>query len=302
MPFGLTYCAATTEKDSKDISKLEPISAEQTAGFSGKTLVQGVVEPVDEVQPPIGEATDILAFVYLQEVYETREETHTETRTEIENGQEVEYTEEVTEEVTDWWEIERDEQWVKAMQLGPLQLDPRACRVDLPWEQAFQDEYKDASGKPYRESVEVIKGNRNVLLAVELSNGSVAAEPDFCIVTNKSKEELVSQLHAQEETQRWILLVVSVVLMAISFNLMLGPAMILINIIPIKAISGGVRAFIVFISLVLSTAIIAVTYLFVRFWWVILLLLIGLAIWVIISANQNRRAAPQLDPEPPETP
>lgn len=300
IPFVLTYCAGTQEKDSKDIAKLEPRAADSIAGFTGNALVQvPALTVLDKLEPPIGKSSDdLLAYDYKLERWETWTETHQETKTKVENGKEVEYTYDVDEDVSDWKVKEEDKKWSR-LAVGGIQIDPAKCEVQLPWEQSYNDEYTDVvSGDKYRETVQVVHSKPNMLLAAEFANGQVAEDPDFYILTTRSKDDLVSHLNTREETNRKMLLVLAVVLMFISFNLMLGPAMLLINLIPIRQLSGAVRFVVGIISLILSIIIVSVTYFFVRYWWVIILLLLGLAVWLIVETNRHRKAEPDLEPAP----
>ena len=58
VPFGLTYCAAKTEKDSKDISQLTVKPAAEASAVDGKALLEGRVTAVEDLQPVIGEDLD----------------------------------------------------------------------------------------------------------------------------------------------------------------------------------------------------------------------------------------------------
>lgn len=300
VPFGLTYCAATTEKDSQDIASLSIIMAEDAATVSGAALVKGVVESATTVQPAIAVegGKEILFYDFLVRREETRIEQQQRTETVIENGQEVELT--ITEdvEVTEWVTVEQHTQWGD-LRLGSIRIDPKKCKVELPRRVTFSDSYTDnETGEPWEEKQLVIYAGNPAILVAEFDNGQVVPDPDYYILTTKSKKELVAQLNLAEEQSRWFKVILAIVLMTISFNLMLGPAMLLINIFPIKQI-GTVLRFVLFIcSAILSTAIVGATYVFVRFWWVIVLLILGLAVWIVVEAGKNREVDPDMEIDP----
>jgi len=302
IPFGLTYCAGTQEKDSRDIARLEPRTAQSIAGFTGPALVEApAVTALEQLEPPIGESgAMLLAYDYKLERWETWTETRTETETRIENGQEVEYTYEVEEEVSDWKVKDQDKRWSQ-LAVGDIRIDPDKCEIQLAWERTFSDEYTEAlTGDRYRETVEVLRGRPDMLLAAEFEDGQVAEDPDFYILTTRDKDQLVEHLNKREESNRKMLLVLAVILMWISLNLIIGPAMLLINLIPVKALTGAIRFVVGIVALILSIIIVAVTYFFVRYWWVVVLLLLALAVWLVIEANRNRQAEPDLEPSPEE--
>jgi hypothetical protein len=296
--FALPYCAARTEKDSKDVSKLTVITTEQAATYSGKALVQGVLQSDGTIHAPKGDASGILAYNYIVEDLVTKPEKHNETHKEVQNGKEVEVTEEVTEMVEEWQTTHQDEQW-QTLRLGNLTIDRTLAQIDLPWNDAYN---VTSPNQKHRETVKVVKGGMNVLLACELKDGVLVDIPDFYILTSKAKDELVSKMNAGEETNRWLLIGASILLWTISLTLLVGPLMLLVNIVPIKALGALARGAVTFVSFLIACLITWITYVAVRYWWAIVVLLAILAVWSLVAVNRHRQANPQLDVEPPDTP
>lgn len=296
--FALPYCAARTEKDSKDVSKLQVITTEQAAAYSGKALVQGVLQSDGTLHAPKGNVSGILAYNYLVEDLVTKPEKHTETHKEVRDGKEVEVTEEVTEMVEEWQTTHQDEQW-QVLRLGNITIDQSRAQIDLPW----NEEYNVLSpSQKHRESVKVVKGGLTVLLACELKDGALVDIPDFYILTSKAKDQLVSTMNASEETNRWLLIIASIVLWTISMNLLVGPLMLFVNIVPVKALGALARGAVTAVSFILACLITWITYVAVRYWWAIAILLAVLAVWLVVAVNRHRQANPQLEPEPSEQP
>lgn len=302
--FSLPYCAAKTEKVSQDVAQWEVISAIAAAGYTGPALIEGTVEAASEIIPPIIDVDKpILAYHYIAERFETRYETHEETHTETRGGQDVEVVEEVTEEVQEWVTVDEDRSWAE-VKLGGIRIDPAKCQMELPWVSKFHDTYASPSGEDMREEVSVVYAGAKVLLAAELESGQVKPQSKPYRLTTGSKDELVGQMHSEEESQRWFFLIASVILWVIAFNLMVGPAMIIFNIFPIKAIGTAIRVVIGVIALIMAIITTAVTYVVIAYWWVIALLMVVLAVAVVVTANRSRKAEPDLDvdeiDEPPE--
>jgi len=305
--FSLPFCAARTEKDSKQV-KMDVTPAAAVAEVEGIATVQGNLSASPALAPPVGEPDQpILAYDYLVERYEYWEETHEETRTEIEGGKEVEYTEEVTTEHEGYREYQHEKKWGN-VKLGGISIDPNKCKIDLPWVEILKEEYlNEATMDQMRQTVKVIYAAADVYLYGEFAGGQIVDKPDFYRLSTRPPEAEAEQMHKEEESGRWFKIIAAIILWTISFNLMLGPAMVLINIFPVKAIGAGMRFVLTLVSLVLACIITLVTYTFFRYWWVFVLLMVGLAVWVIISANQKRQAEPDdveldLDPEPEDTP
>ena len=298
--FALPYFAAKTEKDSKDVSQLDVITVEQAASFTGKALVQGEIKPKQKLTVPLVTGDPVvLAYEYKLEHWETWTETHEETHTETRNGQDVEVTEEVTEEVSDWVVQKEDTQWAEVL-LGSIAIDHNKCKIGIPWTSAYGSEYTKGADK-YKETVNIIKGGMQVLLAAELENGQVVAQPDFYRVFVGNKEELVAKMNTEEETSRWLLIVGSIVLWTIAFNLMIGPAFLLFNILPIKEIGCAVRAVFTFVALIIACLMTWITYVAVKYWWLIAIVLVALAVMVVVGATRNRKQA-KLDLDAPDPP
>jgi hypothetical protein len=296
--FALPYCAARTEKDSKDVSKLDVITTEQAATYSGKALVQGVLQSDGTIRAPKGDASGILAYKYTVEDLVTKPMKRNETHKEVRNGQEVEVTEEVTEMVEEWETTHADEQW-QPLRLGGITIDRNVAMIDLPWNPAYD---VLSQNQKHRESVDVVKGVLDVLLACELKDGAMVPIPDFYILTSKPKDQLVSQMNATEETNRWLLIIASIVLWTISLNLLVGPLMLFINVVPIKALGALARGAVTFVSFIIACMVTWVTYVAVRYWWAIVILLALLAVWLLVAVNRHRQARPQLEPEPTDQP
>jgi hypothetical protein len=296
--FGLTFLlpfnAARTEKDSKDVAKLQQMSVAEAADLTGKALLSGKAEAVSRLQVPRGSASDIFAFNYTVEEYITHDVTREETHTEIRDGKEIQVTEEITEEVTEWIENEdRSRSEWSDIRFGHLNLQhgQGGLKIDLPWREIYR---QGDERTRLRETVEVVDGNKDCLLAIELKSGQVPAQPDFFRLTDKNKDQLVAAMNSEEESSRWMLIIFSVVLWTISFNLMLGPAMLLFNIFPVQQVGGCARGIVTALSLVAAIITTWITYVFTRYWWVVVLLLVGGAVWMMLRARRGAEVDPDM--------
>lgn len=293
--FSLPYCAARTEKDSKQLA-MDVTPVAQAASLEGIATVQGPVTAVQQLQVPYAETDEpVLAYDFLRERYETWEETHNETHTETVNGKDEEVTEEVTEEKSGWKELNHEVEW-SPIKMGSIDIDHTKCQIELPWKQTYSQEFED-SGDQIRDKVQVVDVPPSAYLYAEFSGGQIAPDPDFARLSTRAPEAQKELMNKEEETGRWLKIVAAIILWTISLNLLLGPAMLLINIIPIRQIGTAVRGVLTFVSFLIACLITFVTYTFIRYWWVFMLLLLILAIVVIYSANQRRKAEPELDLE-----
>jgi hypothetical protein len=283
--FALPTCAARTEKVSNQLKRLTVEGADSVAGKSGIVLLSGTLNAAGQLVPPHATTQGVIAYHYRTADYETRLETRKETRTEVRGGKDVQITEDVTEEVTDWVEKTNEKRFSSGWNIDGFEIDPNRAVLDLPWELVFSED----DGK-HRESVEVIASGINVLLAVDLDSGRVSEKPKIYRLTTKTQEQLVTQLHGSEEASRWGLLILSVVLWTLSLNLIIGPALILINIFPIQVIGAAVRTVITIVSFTTACILAASVYALVKYWWLIALLMAALAVVVFISSQKKGSA------------
>ncbi|MCC7478519.1 hypothetical protein IT575_08680 [bacterium] len=293
--FALPYCAATQEKDSKDIAKLEVRDVAAGVPSDGKALISGPLTATNTPVPPLDSrtgaqkaGTTIIYYQYTMDLWQTHTETHTETRTVTENGQDIEITEEVTEDVSEWVNQRDERRWAQ-LSVGTVIVNPERCDIDLPEIEIYRQELPNQR----REVVTAILLPDQVLLAAELQSGQVAPEPDFYRLTTKSKDELVASLNSAEESSRWIKIVLSVILWTVALNLIVGPAMVIFNIFPIKAVGCGLRALVGLVSFLTALALTFTMYVAIRYWWAVVLALILLT-WLLVTVVKKGKAEPDL--------
>lgn len=295
--FALPYCAATQEKDSKDLAKLEVKDVATGVPSDGKVILTGPLTAVAIPTPPLDDrtasekyGTQIIYYRYVLELWQTHTETHSETRTITENGQDKEITEEVTEEVTEWVPQQDQERWAQ-LTLGTVLINPEVCKMDLPSQQIY---FKEVPNSRRETVTAILLPGSDVLLATELAAGQVAPKPDFATLTTKGKDELVAEMNSAEEASRWLKIVLSVVLWTISLNLIVGPAMVLFNIFPIKAVGCGLRAIVGVVSFLIALALTFTLYVAIRYWWALALCVI-LLVWLLVTVVKKGQPAPDLD-------
>lgn len=288
--FALPFCAATTEKDSKEVARLEQIAASETSGYTGKVIVSGTISAGSEVTPDeVKVEGDILGYHFIRERYETWTETVEETHTEIRDGQEIEVVEEVTKEFQDWKVLDDKEKWAE-VKLGSIIIDPKYLST-LPRQKVHDKEYENRrTGEKLRESMTVVRPGHEVILATELENGQIADDPDFCRLSLGTKDELVSEMHQDEETSRWTLIVLSVILWTISYSLILGPAILIFNLIPIKAVGAAANSLTGFIALVLAVISTAITYILVAYWWLVIAFTTLVVLAIVFAVSMSKKS------------
>ena len=118
---------------------------------------------------------------------------------------------------------------------------------------------------------------------------------DLDLTTDKGKDELVGAMNSEEESSRWMKIIFSVILWTIAFNLMLGPAMLMFNLFPVKQVGGCARGIVTVFAFIAACFTTWITYVLTRFWWVVVLLIVALAVFMIVRAMTPGKAEPDMD-------
>jgi hypothetical protein len=144
----------------------------------------------------------------------------------------------------------------------------------------------------YRIIFEYVPKDANLIVVGEISQNTINSG-DVFIVSNKTDAELISDLKTSENIMYWALKILSWFLLTMGFASLFGPIIALLNFIPIagKAAScaGGV------VGGVLSLIIVVLGTLFIRYWWVFVVLVVvgmvvGIGLLIVqLSKRKNKK-------------
>jgi hypothetical protein len=126
------------------------------------------------------------------------------------------------------------------------------------------------------------------ILVVGSVNSGVIDGGDTFIVTDKSNDELIASLQKNENTARWVLRGVSWLTLTIGFALMIAPILELIEIIPV--FGGMVKVVAILFGAILSAIIVFVGVIMIKFWYLVLVLMLGLfvgGIYLIVKKKKS---------------
>jgi hypothetical protein len=280
---GVSTCEAKAV--SKDAAKYEAVSAEDAAGKSGMFIVTGAAELVDKIKPPQVD-TNVLYYSWERQEYckEIVTETHTETVTE--NGQEVEKTVEEQKEVWDWKTREERAKFA-VFKLGAIKVKPDGAVIDLTKQTIEKDMGKNSVGNDIREVVEYVELPSRLTIIGNVSGGEITGGITYRI-TEKNKDEIIAQMKAEEKAQNIGYFVLAVILFTLSFNLVLGPILLLTKIVPF--VGGMIRGVVFFVSLIISVVIVLMIKIVLMFWWLLLLImLLGVAVAIAIALSHKEK-------------
>lgn len=281
-----TYCSAKVKEQSKQIARMELQTPDEVRNGSGMVMIHGTPEEIDPISPPlecedIERDTELFWYHFLLKEYRQHEETRSSTMPGGEEAEDVYMVED--------WEDVREETRIAGFRLGDIQIRPADARTEFDDFRQCEDKERERLGAQWL-TLEYILPEEvgEVYVIGNLSNNRISSGTPF-IVSDKEPERLASTLAAEEKTTRFLLTAVGVILFFISFNLIIGPLLYLLQMVPV--IGSGLRAFIGFLSLILSVVLVLLLQVLIRYWWVIVIIFVGVVL--LIATLGRKKKQPQ---------
>lgn len=133
--------------------------------------------------------------------------------------------------------------------------------------------------------------NQEFIVVGELNANQIKSGDPF-IITNKTDTELVSNLQSSENTQRTMLIAAAWISCFIGFSMIFAPILELVSWIPLFGNAAKFAAGV--ISMILATILVLMGYLFIKFWFVFVILLVVsvvLAIFLVFKVVTSKKKA-----------
>lgn len=237
--------------------------------------------------------TPVLYYNYTKQEFKKVKESRRETRTVLQNGQDVQQTVERDVYVDKWVDLISDKKWA-AFRLSNLNVTPTNADLHVTLTKVFEEE-KPIPGVPAddfaptktREVVEVLPATTELLIVGEAKTGSIVGGSPF-IISDKTNDALIAEMKVQENRLYWFLKIGAWLLMTVGFTLLFGPISTFLNILP--GLGKMLNAVLFAVFGVLSLVIVALGTLAIRYWWLVLIILVTL----IVLAVAKFKNKPQL--------
>jgi hypothetical protein len=313
---GLIIAAVKLVPDnSSKVAELKLSTAEEAKNKTGMVKVQSeptIVTPVvlsfktknelsQEVPQTFGKSAIYLKAEY--QIFEQIKKVEEVTSTATENGQEVEKTSEKT-TITEDWVKKSDVENFATFTLGGITVDTNGAKkkFDLTEEiipnvilpvTATAQVYENPSAEigKTRLVINYVPVTDNILVVGEISDNDKINGGETFIISNYTDTELVSKLRSEENTMTVGLRVVAWFFLTIGFTSIIGPILVLTNLIPGVNKIISCLAFIIFG--VISAGIVLFVTLVVQYWWLVILCLVlllfglvGLAIYMLTKKKK----------------
>ena len=205
----------------------------------------------------------------------------------------------------EWDDISRDEESASYITLGDIKVDLR--NADIRGEMELTVMHKGrgdtdwikgspSSSPPIgtrRLTVKGVPAIGEFTVVGKLSGGKISDGEAF-FVTPETMSELVKNLKGEQNFKYWLLKVVSFFLFWIGLNLLIGPALAILDVaddfLPfLKFATSGISAGLMFVTAVIAFAVVLITTLLIKLFWVIVaLVFLGGALCVYIFITKSK--------------
>ncbi|MBD3330520.1 hypothetical protein GF354_03235 [Candidatus Peregrinibacteria bacterium] len=291
--FVMIWFFANQKEHSKVIDALPLQTPEEVQGVNGMVKIHGVPDYSNVLVAPNTE-TDVLFYTLTKEDYAVREVEKT--RTITEDGQEIRET--YIEYEPSWKTTETRTEW-SDFKMGPIGIVPNSAHLQVNTEKLYEytedleyNEYlatEDLVEIPQkrRTTVTGVDADQEIIVVGTNSNDKISSgEEGTFFISNKSDSEFVQDQVSKERTTFWIMVAVSWFLMTMGFTMLLGPITKILNILP--GVGSLVNSLLFIIFGIVSAVIIFVAYLGMKFWWLMLLLvLIGSGVYILTRVKRK---------------
>ncbi len=285
--FILIGVTANQKEHSKVIEALPLQTPEEVEGFDGMVKIQGEPDYSNTVVAPNTDE-EVLYYSMRTEEFAVREVEKT--RTVTENGQEIRET--YVEYETKWETVDTETKW-SDFALGNIEINnPGKATLRVDTEEFYtntedleyneflsQEELVDVPQKR-RVTVTGVPADSTLIVVGANSGDSIASgEEGTYFISNKNEADFLASQQSSERTKFWILIGVTWFLMTSGFTMLLGPITKILDIIP--GVGGLVNGLLFIVFGIVSAVIIFIAYIGIKFWWLILLILIALIGFIV---------------------
>lgn len=298
LSFGLVWWAEKQPEHSKTVAALA-LQTDVPATQSGMVKIQAVPAVTQVLIEPKTNAP-VLFYHYLKQEFKKVKETRRETKTVVQNGQDVQQTIERDVYVEKWVDLLSDKKWA-AFRLSNLNVTATNADVYATYTRAFEQELpvtnaplppEGSTPDMYpatktREIVDIIPATTPILLVGDAQMGSVTGGVPF-IISDKTNDALIAQMQTDESRLYWGFKIAAWLIMTIGFTLLFAPISTFLNILP--GLGKAVNAVIFVVFGVVSLVLVALGTLAIRYWWAVVVALVGLIALLIIKLRTKTLA------------
>lgn len=279
------------DKNSKILETMPVLTAQEAVQKNGESvIVKGTPTITKEIE---GVALDEPTLYYHHTIENLETKLVTEEETEIieEDGQDVEVTKEVT-KLVDEWVVEKDEAKWAGFKIGDINISPENASLSHATLKTIKEEGSEETKR--REIVRILP--LEDLTVIGLMQSSSIKSGDPFIIANATKDQILEQMISSERTMYWIIKIACLIGLIIGFQLILGPLLTLVGVIPIL---GSITKFgALAVSIVVALVITVLLSLISKFWYIVIILVVALVAYIIYGSMQKKKGSTSKSSEP----
>ncbi len=268
------------EKSADLVANMPLLSVEQAATSSGLVKVEGNVTSAP-IKTPLGDKS-VLYYEHSREELEMVMTTETETQVVTENGQDIEKTIERQVEKPTWVSKINNSAWAEIVLGGKITIRPDAAKKMLNLTNVYNSETDKV-----REKIDALLPDGKLIAVGEISGGKIEGGKPF-IISNQSDSALVASLQSSEKTTWWLLKLATLLLFGFGLYMLLGPILLVLDIIPILGKIG--QTGILIVCLLIGLVFTVLSSLLISFWYIILILLVAAVGYLLYMKSQKTAA------------
>ncbi len=291
--FIMVWFFANQVEHSKTIAGLPLQTPSEVTGTTGMVKIHAFPSFDNLMVAPYSDK-EVLYYTLQKEDYAIREKRST--KTIVRDGQEIK--QEIIDYVPEWRTVSTETKW-SDFNLGGIKINPGQAKLQMSTSQFFTetvDLHYDTTkaedqlvGVPQKQRTTVtgVPKEDEIIAVGMLSNNLIATgdEDGTFFLSNKSEQVFIADQQSKEKTTFWVMVFISWFLMTTGFTMILGPITKILNIIP--GVGGLVSGLLFIIFGILSAIIIGLSYVGMKYWWAILLLIV-VAIGVFVMKKVKK--------------
>lgn len=291
--FIMVWFFANQVEHSKTIAGLTLQTPSEVAGTSGMVKIHDFPTFENLLVAPNTDK-EVLYYTVKTEDYAIREKKST--KTIVRDGQEIK--QEIVDYVPEWRTIDTETKW-SDFSLGEIKINPGKAKLqmstsefftetlDVPYDNTKADDQLVDVPQKTRTTITGVPKEDEIIAVGMLSNNMIATgdEDGTFFLSNKSEQVFIADQAKAESTMFWVMVFISWFLMTTGFTMILGPITKILNIIP--GVGGLVSGLLFIIFGILSAVIIGLSYIGMKYWWAILLLIV-VAIGVFVMKKVKK--------------
>lgn len=279
--FVVVWQSTRLEKSSDVVKNLPLVSVEQAVNSTGMVKVTGKMTsaPINNVKDPRG----LIYYHHTKEALEMVRSTETETRVVTRDGQDIEQTVEKEVEKPEWVSKFDESKWADIVLDNKITIsNPGSAVAELSLQGIYNNQLEKA-----RENVDGVLAGDQLIVVGEIQNNKISGGKPF-IISNKSDSALMESLVSSENMMWWIYKIAVALLFGFGLYLLLGPVLLILDIIPILGDLG--KGVILVVSLLIGAIFTVFSSLLIAYWYICLILVILVIFYLVFNRKPKQQA------------